>query len=125
MATTKNGMRAGVRRVEPTDNPTAPTVSADRYAFTTEAEAWTAIADTLEMIEAMPPAWCDCCEITIGLCMVVTALEGDGLVDQSVAKAMCRRIAKALQFSVSRYLATPADWQARVLICRRFAEESR
>lgn len=86
--------------------------------FKTEAEAWEAIADTLEMIEGMPewdhgPAR--------GLCEVITMLRF-ALVESELL-GMRARIKDSL--GDREWLAKPGAWKPRVTIARKFAEQAR
>ena len=93
--------------------------------FKTEAEAWDAIADTLEMIEAMPQF--DYGGNCSGLCAVIRMMQQDTCINHSIYDAMKRRIEDKLweRRNRSSYLARKGNWLPRVAIARRFAEEAR
>ena len=89
--------------------------------FKTEAEAWEAIADTLEMIEGMPEWEHD--DPAMGLCEVRLMLRHDGLLSDEVSMRMTRRLAKAL--NGREWLYKRGAWKPRVIIARKFAEQAR
>ena len=89
--------------------------------FKTESEAWEAIADTLEMIEEMPPRRDG--STTLGLCSVLGGMVNDGLITNSIYLTMLDRIERAL--GPATWLATAVEWKPRVIIARKFAEEAR
>lgn len=101
--------------------------------FTTESEAWEAVADTLAAIKAMPPAlyvsvggYQEC----RGLCAVIGCLWRDAVIATDVYQAMQARIRAAVARESYAsphphgYLAYPGEWKPRVTIARRFARES-
>ena len=89
--------------------------------FKTEAEAWEAIADTLEMIEEMPPRRDG--STTLGLCAVLGGMVHDGLITNSIYLTMSDRIERAL--GSATWLATAVKWKPRVTFARKFAEDAR
>ena len=105
----------------------------------TEKEAWTAVADVLELLRAMPfrqtaymgayrnPKRQQC----PGLCAVVLCMRQDFAISQNVATKMAYRIRKELFLTTNPYtvhgtpcfLFRPYAWQVRAKLARRFAEE--
>jgi hypothetical protein len=107
--------------------------------FRTEHDAWTAIADTLEMLEALPPfyrlgtlGWTYNGWLTVvsnrpceGLCDVVNSLYNEGLVTRRIYQRMDDRIVRVLDQLDKTWLAAPGEWPSRVSYARLFAEQAR
>lgn len=89
--------------------------------FKTEAEAWEAIADTLEMIEGMPEFLAG--GSAAGLGGVVVMLYSDGVINAGAVLEMSDRIQAAL--GEREWLAKIGEWKPRVIIARKFAEQAR
>ena len=90
--------------------------------FETESEAWEAVADTLEMIEGMPPYLYGGGQAD-GLCAVLYMMWHDGQIDNNLYLTMSGRIDRAL--GPATWLAIQGAWKPRVTIARKFAEEAR
>lgn len=90
--------------------------------FRTERAAWTAIADTLDMLQEMPPTWWNQ-HPAFGLCAVVDTMRLEELISRELAARMHVRIAQALAPGQS-FLATPGEWAPRVKWARTFAAAS-
>ena len=90
--------------------------------FKTEAEAWEAIADTLEMIEGMPSHRDDYGSAS-GLCTVSDMMWSDGLIDDNIFLQMLARI--ELSLGPAKWLAIKGAWKPRVTFARKFAEQAR
>ena len=107
--------------------------------FRTEAAAWTAIADTIEMLGELPPfyrksvlGWSYDNWLTYvdnrpcrGLCDVVTSLYHEGLITWQIQKRMHARISRTLDQLNRTWLATPGEWPSRVYYARLFATQAR
>ena len=90
--------------------------------FNTESEAWGAIADTLEMIEEMPPRR-DGSGPCAGLCAVLYMMWEDGLIKNSIFLKMLARIERVR--GPAEWLAIKGAWKPRVTIARKFAKAAR
>jgi hypothetical protein len=87
----------------------------------TESEAWSAIADTLEMTCEMP--WWDGAENCAGLCSIIIKAEEDGFLRSALCNRMLNRIMGSLNHSF--WLAPQRAVKPRIEWARRFAEESK
>jgi len=89
-----------------------------------ESEAWTIVADTLEMLQDMPPATTG---NLFGLCMVTFALRYDNIVDWRLASRMRQRLedlpASAWQKRDDGYLFAPGRWRPRAKLARKLAAQ--
>lgn len=99
--------------------------------FETETEAWTAVAETLEMTGEMPVRWVvegveDKCP---GLCSMIRRMANDGVISDHLYEMMGTRITNELdkRNSAARreYLDQPWKVGPRIKIARKFAEESK
>jgi hypothetical protein len=96
-----------------------------RYTFKTESEAWTAVADTLDMIKNMPPknSFWNCA----GLCSTVGLMYRDCLISPWIETKMLKTIRAELRGrgpGADVWLAPPMLWKPRSIIARRFAERA-
>jgi hypothetical protein len=98
----------------------------------TEPELWTAIADTLEMIEDMPPF--NQAITCPGLCCVLTCIWGDELIPYALYQKAKKRVWAEFYKRKppypdpleddSYYIFPKRVWKPRVGLARPFAEES-
>lgn len=92
-----------------------------RYTFATESEAWTAIADTLEMIQGMPPRPTD--RAANGLCVVIDNIFFDQLISHQLRDDMLWRIDDNLP-PHRVFMFSPGAWKPRARFARRCASEA-
>ena len=105
--------------------------------FRTESEAWTGIADTLEMIRSMPPFEISAFVLSLGykaesagLCSVICSLREDNSISASLRDQMLSTIYREVDSSQNRnvintgFLFPRYKWKPRTELCRRFAIES-
>ena len=91
----------------------------------TEAQAWEAIADTLEMTGKMPIFDNIAYESCGGLCSIVYGMKHDGLITTRTQDHMRKRIKVYLDGIDRRWIATPYHVRPRIEAARHFAAEAR
>jgi hypothetical protein len=91
-------------------------------------KAWLAIADTLEMLQGMPPTsftnLSSPHSSAPGLCDILRGMWLDMTIDNATYFNMSAQIERDLNY-MRIYLFRPFDWRARVAYARKQAEELR
>ena len=95
----------------------------EEFPLADEHEAWTAVADVIAMLEALP--WKEDDSPGTGLCGIVHDLVEAGDISEATARMMDHRIAHWLPRIRRRgYAWAPGRWRRRLALARRFARES-